>query len=230
MQTLLLLAAPIRRAIGRQQDFSARFGEALDDLLAPDVLADRHAEANAPEGDGARRRPRRENALLVEDAVVGQIDLEAHSLDAAVVEQGDRVVAEPRLDPGNAHQNGGAAIGGFAGEAFQRRPAGFLKRGLEHEVFGRIARQEKLAEHHEVGAESRRPRARVADAGGVARDVADDAVELREREYEAVQGSGGGHGRGLARNAARRNGCRAAEEAYPIASAPTAAMPAATMK
>ena len=75
----LVLVAPIGRAVRHDQDFGAGLGEALDHLLAPDVLADRDAEPNAAEIDRAGQRPGRKHPLLVEHAVIRQIDLETQS-------------------------------------------------------------------------------------------------------------------------------------------------------
>ena len=58
---------------GEIEDLGAGLGERFDDLRAPDVLADRHAEAHAADVEGARHRPGREDALFVEHAVVRQV-------------------------------------------------------------------------------------------------------------------------------------------------------------
>ena len=195
-----MLAAPVGRAVGHQQDFGAGLGEALDDLLAPDVLADRHAKPHAAKRNGPRQGTGREHALFIEHAIVGQIDLEAHGLDAPMVEQGDGVVAAAVLDPWRADEQGRAAVSRLARERLQRRAAGFLKGRLQHEILGRIARQKQFAEQDEIGAERGRLRAGGADRAGVAFDIADDAVDLRERDDETVGGRGRSvHGEGLAR-------------------------------
>ena len=71
--------------------------------------------------------PGGEDALFVEDAVIRQIDLEAHGLDPAAVEQGVGIVALAVLDPGQADEHGRAAIGGVARAQFleaRGRPPG----------------------------------------------------------------------------------------------------------
>ena len=73
------LALPIGRAVGRDQDFGAGFGQAFGDLLEPDVLADRQAEPDAAKADRTGQRPDFEDAQLVEDAVIGQFDLVAQA-------------------------------------------------------------------------------------------------------------------------------------------------------
>ena len=91
-------------------------------------------------GDG----PRRKHPLLVENAIVGQIDLETHRFDTAAVEQRQSVVELALLDPGQADERGRAAIGGVARQVLASRTASLLKRRLQHQVLRRIAGQEKF--------------------------------------------------------------------------------------
>src|SRR5581483_2355731 len=73
---------------------------------------------------------------------------------------------------------------------------------LEDQVLGRIAGDGELGEQHEIGAERRRLGARAARLLGIAVDIADDRIELRERDRErrggAVVGSTGVHDGGVA--------------------------------
>ena len=166
-------------------------GEALDHVAGPDVLADRKAEADAAEIHRPGQRPGRENALLVEDAVIRQVDLEAHR-DRAAVEQRIGVVELALLPPGQPDEHAGPAIGRLAGEALERGAAGILEGRLQHEVLGRIAGEEQLGEHHDVGAEPGRLRAGLASLLLVAGHVADDGVELSESDLENVLSHGTG--------------------------------------
>ena len=75
------LVALIRRGVGNEQDLAAGFEDAFDRVRPPDVLADRNPDPDAAKHDRPRRRPGRKHPLLVEDAVVGQIDLEPDRLD-----------------------------------------------------------------------------------------------------------------------------------------------------
>src|SRR5262249_15980529 len=84
------------------------------------------------------------------------------------------------------HQPGRPAVGGAARERFGGNAAGSLEARLEHEVFGRIAGDEQLREHHEVGALGSRLRARVPRLLGVTGDIADDRIELGKRDREPV--------------------------------------------
>ena len=110
------LVALVRGGVGDQQDFAAGLEDAFDRVGAPDVLADRHANAHAAKDDRPRRRPRRKHALLVKNAIIGQIDLEAHCFDAPAVEERHRVEELAVLDPGQAHQRGWPAVGRQARE------------------------------------------------------------------------------------------------------------------
>ncbi len=110
------LVAFVRGGVGDQQDFAAGLEDAFDRVGAPDVLADRHADAHPAKDDRPRRRPRRKHALLVKNAIIGQIDLEAHRFDAPAVEERHCVEELAVLDPGQAHQRGGPAVGRQARE------------------------------------------------------------------------------------------------------------------
>ena len=48
---LVCLAAPVRRTVGNKKNFAACGGEACDRVRAPNILADRNADAHALEGD-----------------------------------------------------------------------------------------------------------------------------------------------------------------------------------
>ena len=187
------LVALVRRGVGDEQNFAARFEDAFDRVGTPDVLADRNADAHAAKHDRPRRRARREHALLVEDAVIGQIDLEPHRLDPPAIEQRHGVIELAVLDPGQADQRRRPAVGGVARELLAGRPAGLLERRLQHQILGRIAGEIELRRHHDVGPEGRGLLARFAQPVAVARDVADDRRDLGERDDEAV--GRGGHGR-----------------------------------
>ena len=88
------LAAVVGRAVRHEQDLRAAFGQRLADAeIAPDVLADRDAEPHAAEIDRPRHvRAGLEHALLVELAIVRQVDLEALGDDLAAVGDDDGVV------------------------------------------------------------------------------------------------------------------------------------------
>ena len=192
------LVALIRRGVGDEKNLAARLEYAFDRIRPPDILADRDADAHAAKHDRTGRRPRREHPLLVEDAIVGQIDLEPDRLDPPAVEERHGVMELAVLDPGQADQRRRPAVGGQARELVAGCPARLLERRLQHQVLGRIAGKVEFRRHHDVGPERRRLLARSSQPVAIARDVADDRGDLGERNDEAV-GRGGGHGRDLAR-------------------------------
>ena len=182
----LLLALPIGRTVGRDQYLGAGLGQAFADLLEPDVLADRQAEPEAAEADRSGQRPDLEDAQLVEDAVIGQLDLVAQGLDLAAVEQRDGVVALVLVRPGRADDDARAAIGGVGGQRLDRPAAGVLEGRLEHQVLRRIAGDEQFRQDHEVGAEAGGLGARFAGLLQVAVDVADHGIELGDRNADCI--------------------------------------------
>ena len=186
---LVVLAAPIGRAVGRQQQLRARLDQRLDNVGAPDILADRQAKAHAAKRNRPWRRTGGEDPLFVKHAVIGQVDLEAHRVDAPAVEQRVGVVAEAVFDPRRAHQQRRAAVRRLARQLLQRGAASLLKGGLEHEVFGGIARQEQLGEHDKVSPLRARCLAGAANARRIAGDVADGAINLGESQREPAGGS-----------------------------------------
>ena len=184
------LVALVRRGVGDEQDLAAGLEDAFDRIRPPDVLADRHADAHAAKDDRAGRGARREHPLFVEDAVVRQVDLEPDRFDPALGQERHGVVQFAVLDPGQAEQHGGSAVRRLPRQLFAGGAAGLLEGGLQHQVLGRIAGEIELRRQHEVGAERGGLGARLADAIAIARDVADDRGDLRERDDEAVGGRG----------------------------------------
>ena len=164
------------RTVGDQQQFGAGLFQTFDDIGIPDVLADRDADADAANVEGSRHLAAGENARLVEDRIVRQVDLEAMALDLALVEMEDRVVELAALDPGGADQHCRAAIGRLAGKLGGGGHGGALESRLQHQILGRVAGQKQFGKDDEIGA-----RQRGLAAGGhglfdIARDVADDGV------------------------------------------------------
>ena len=194
-QPQIVLVARIGRAVRHHQDFGAGLGEAFDDVLVvlglfqPDVLADRHADADAADRHRARGGSAREQALFVEHAVIRQVGLVADRGDAAAVQQGAGVVELAVIDPGGADQHRRPAIGGLARKLLDRRAAGGLEGRLQHQVFRRIAGDEQFGQHQQIGAIGLACARACARFRGVARDIAHDRVQLRERNLELVAGS-----------------------------------------
>jgi len=179
---------PVGRAVGHEQDLAAGLGEALDHLLAPDVLADGQAEAQAAQVDRPRQGAGGEDALLVEDTVIGQVHLEAHGGDGAGVKHRIGVVDLAVLVPRQADEDGRAAVGRVAGQLLAGPAAGVEEGGAQHKILRRIAGKVELGEHHDIRPHGGGFCARLARLGEIGRDVAHDGVELGEREAEAVDG------------------------------------------
>jgi hypothetical protein len=184
LQAHIFLAGLERRAIGDDEDFRAGLGQRIGDGLCPDILADRHAQHHAAHDDWRRQGPGGENALFVEHAVIGQVMLEAQRGDLAAVQQRHGIVELAVLNPGGAHQDRGAAVGGILGQCFHGGAGVFLQGRLQHQVLGRIADDEEFGEQDYVGA--LRGGAGGAGAGQVARDVAHHGIELGKRDAKAV--------------------------------------------
>ena len=124
---------------------------------------------------------RREVAVLVEDAVVGQEPLVVDRLHLAVRADGARVV-EVAVEVGEADERDQAACGG--GELVQARLGGTDEAGSQEEILRRVARDGELREEDEVGAAGARLVETLEDPAPVPVEVADDRVHLHERESQ----------------------------------------------
>ena len=142
------------------------------------------------DGDRPRGGTAREQALFVEHAVIRQVRLEAKGCDAALIEQRAGIIELAVLDPGRADQHRRPAARGLARQFLDGGAAGGLERGLQHQVFRRIAADEQFRQHQEIGAVGLGLVARGARLGGVAGDIADGRVQLGQRNCEL----GFGHG------------------------------------
>ena len=116
----------IGRAIGHQQNFAPRLGDTFHRIRAPDVLADRNANPHTLKHNRPRQRAGRKHALFIKHAIIGQIHLEAHRFNPALIEQGKGIVEPALLHPGQTDQYGGAAIGCVARQSLTGRAAGLL--------------------------------------------------------------------------------------------------------
>src|SRR5262249_37515513 len=232
VEGLVVLAPGRGRAVGHDHQLGAGLGEAFDHVLvvapfSPDVFADRNADAHAAEIDGTGRRPWREDASFVEHAIIRQVHLPTHGGDDAAVEQAIRVVELALLEPRRADQQRRTAARSFARKLLDLRSAGRLERRLEHEILRRIAGEEKFRKRHDVGAGAGSLGSRAARLVGVAGDVADDRIELSDRDGQTVGGPRI-HDLGLARRARARQSPPRAAQISPnrSASANSQAMPA----
>jgi hypothetical protein len=209
----VVLVALEGRAVGNEQDFGTRLRQRLAGLIRPDILADRNAEPHTLEGDGPRCRACVEHALLIENAVIRQVELVAEGFDAAIGEESHGIIEVLPLAPGKAHQHGGSCDRIF-GQFLHRCLAGRHEGGPEHQVLRRIAADEELGKQDQV-------RLRRLDAGfprarEIGVDGAERGVELGQRDDESVGHGGGLSGwrpclqlRGVDGAGAMREDCRA---------------------
>ena len=181
------LADLVGRGVGHQQDLAAGLGDAFDDVGRPDVLADRHADAHALDHQRPRHRTGREDALVVEHAVVRQVDLVALADDLAFVEADDGVVELAVLAPRRGDEQGRAAVLRVGAQLLDRLVAALHERRLQHEVLGKISGENQLGRQHQVGALLARLGPGGAHLGKIARDVADLGIELGERDLERLR-------------------------------------------
>ncbi len=206
-----------RRAVGHHQNLGAALLQAFGDVFGPHVLADHHAEPHLravgkPKRDRTGNRARREDALLVEDAVIRQVVLEAERLDLAVLQEGDRVVEGTLLRPGRADQQGRTAVGRISGQRLDGAPAILLKRRFQHQVLRRIAADHQFGEQHQVGAGLGSARSGLADQSEIALDVSHRRIGLGDGDddvlghdgFRSTCEAGSRNGPAAARYSARR--------------------------
>ncbi len=145
----------------------------------PDVLAHRRADEHVAELEQQAVVPRREVAVLVEDAVVGQEALAVDRLHGAVVAD-DAGVVEVAVEPGRADEHRLRARRG--GDLVERAPRRPDEAGPEQQVLGRVAGDGELGEEDEVGVDAAGLGEQLEDPVAVAGQVADDGVQLGECE------------------------------------------------
>ena len=153
----------------------------------PDVLADAHPDRDPVELEDGGLCAALEVALLVEDAVVGQVHLAVDGRDLAVGEHRRGVVdvlgalgkADQRHDPARAR-----------GQLVKRRGRLLEEGRLQQQVLGWVAAQRQLGEDDQRGARVASRRGLLGDLRGVAVDVAHGRVDLRQRDPQQVLSRG----------------------------------------
>ena len=190
LHTHVGLAHFIGRAVGHQQDLAAGLRDAFHDIGRPHILADRHAEPHAVEDQRPGHRTRREHPLLVEHAVVGQVDLEALADDLSLVEADDGVVQLVAFAPWRGDEQRGTAVQRVGAQRLDRLVAALLERRLQHQILRRIAGEHQFRSQHQLGTLLLRFGACRPHPGKVARDVADLGIELGERDLEGIRHDG----------------------------------------
>ncbi len=183
----VVLVEVVGRTVRHEDDLGARCFQAFDHVGEPDVLADGHADADTANVEGAGHRALVEDAGLVEDGIIRQVDLGAVAADLALVEIEDGVEELAVVgEPGAADEDAGAAVAGLARELDGGGAGGILKGALQDQVFRRIAGEKEFGKDDEL---------RALDLGGaagldglfeIARDVAHDGVQLGEGYAELI--------------------------------------------
>ena len=177
---VLRLAAVVRRR--REVDEERRAGEreiGRRGAGLPDVLADRRADQDVAELEQQELAAGGEVAVLVEDAVVREELLAVDALHGAARahERGVREVAVERRPADERHDPLAAPrhlVHGLAGRSDEPGP--------QEEVLGRVSGHRQLREDDEIGGGALRLLDRRGDSPDVAVEVADDDVQLRERD------------------------------------------------
>ena len=121
--------------------------------------------------------------MLVEDAVVREEVLAVDALQLALREHGAGV-REIAIEERHADEGGDPL--GRPRDLVERGPGGLEEAGPQEQVLGRIAGDGQLGEDDEVRALRARLADRVDDERPVAGKVADDGVELGERDPHRI--------------------------------------------
>ena len=130
------LAAIIGRAIGHQQNFRAALGQRLAHAeIAPDSSQIGMPSRTPRKLTGPASRAGLEHALLVELAIVRQVDLVALGEHLAAVGDDDRIV-QPLLRLSGVPMITPGPPSAVSAEIVDRLLAGARKAGLQHQIFG----------------------------------------------------------------------------------------------
>ena len=201
LEPRVVLVPLVRRAVDDEQQLGTGLaGQGDGAALLPEVLADGDGHVDAADPDHGEVGAGREDPVLVEDAVVGQVVLGVAGHDPAPVQDRRRSSAEARCGRGRCR----AVPASGAVEVARRRPAGrrgrrrpgrrraapsaageaSTKRRAQREVLDRVAGEHHLGEGHQVGAALGGRRRPPADRRGVAGEVADGRVDLGQGESQ----------------------------------------------
>ncbi len=102
-QALIEFADLVWRTVRDEQQLGALARKVCGHGREPDVFADRKPEPQIAEGHWLRQRARREHALLVEHAVIGELVLESKHM-LPVRDERHRVVEASSFPPGKGHE------------------------------------------------------------------------------------------------------------------------------
>jgi hypothetical protein len=178
-------------ALALLAEVERRCGDVRDQLCAgerhlggrrpglPDVLADRRPDQHVAVLEQEQVPTRREVPVLVEDPVVRQEPLAVNGLDLTSGADSAGVV-EVTVEVRGADERDDPADG--AGDLLERTLRGADEAWPEQQVLGRVAGDRQLGEEDDVRVGLLRLGEPVEDALAVAVEVADDGVDLGERE------------------------------------------------
>ena len=207
VEALRALAAVVRRAVDVDDHLGSTGVVPVERRSrGPCVLAHGQSDPSPAELDGAARSAGLEIAALVEDAVVGELDLPVLRPQLATLQQRGGVVDAPLapVDEPREHRTSG------------RRAAGELVEGIEvrldevrvkDEVLRGIAGDRELGEADDVRPSRGRADRPLLEALQVALQVTDGGVQLAERDPDHVDSLAARAG-GVATRPPRCPGCR----------------------
>ena len=176
------LATVIRRAVDVEDDRGFSRGVRVERRAgSPRVLAHRQSELGAGEAHRTFGGTGNERSLLVEHAVVRELDLVVPRDDLAVRYERGRVV-DPLVGPIDEARDDGAAARGLLREVLERREVVVDERRPQHQILRRVLGDRELGEDHDVGAGLGGARGPRRHELHVAVEVADRRVDLPERD------------------------------------------------
>jgi len=175
-----LLVLLVGRGVDDQPDLGTRLARLRHRGRGPDVLADQQRGTGAGEVETGGRGPHVEVALLVEDLVIRKQLLAVVRLHLAVAEHDGRVEDHLALVLGVAdhHVEARQALA----QALQAVRDAMPEPTMEQQVLGRVAGQGQLGQQQDVRALLPRLGRRGDDARFVTGYVADEAIDLAERD------------------------------------------------
>ena len=182
------LAAIVGRAVRRQQDFGAAFGQRLADAsIVPDVLADRNAEPKPAEIDRSRHaaRPRRRAFRRIRRS---SADRPCRGSRGSCRRRAPRPnCGAPFALPRKADDDARAAVGGLGGKRLDRLPASRQERPASAPDLPADSRTRNSSVSSNRSAPWRAASARASRALAMfPGDVADSRVELGDGDARSV--------------------------------------------
>ncbi len=169
----------VRRAVGNHDQLRAGVARRGGRTRAPDVLADDDADPNAIDIDDARIDAGGEVALLVEDGVIRQALLAIDAGDLSIAEDRDGVIAPARRELRESDEHSDAFDAG--GDARQLVRACREKCRTQQQVLRWVTAERQFRRDQEVRATALRFANRLDDARCISGEIADDLIELSDR-------------------------------------------------